>query len=348
MVEAQPGSGVTADSPAAPDFTTYARDADARDLGRASTAPDTSTGADAASPTAQPGDQAASTDAHAADSASAKPDSPKPRNLQTRKEQIETEIADLRAKLDLRRALRDELATLDRSKAEPAPESRPAKPTTAEWQRYRLHPDAPKTEDFDTYEDFVAAQATFIADKRYEEREARAKLDAESRERVGSVQRTIQTFKDRIKAAREADPEFDAKVDPGLLEIVPAFALRVNEPVRPANVLLQSCVESDAASALLLHFSTPEGQKEWAELTSQATPAAMLRAFGRVEARFLSGSAAGDVPPAKPVTTAPAPPVILGMKPPASPDRVRAAVAAGDYRAYEAAADAADLAVRRR
>lgn len=347
-MDAQPGTGASSvESPPTPDFSAYVREADARDLGRTTT-PDTDTGAhDADSPSAQPGQQAPSTEGRPAASEPAVPGpEKKPHNLQTRRGQVDAEIEDLREKLKLRRALRDELATLDRPAAKTPPVSDPAPPATpALWQRYRLHPDAPQVEAFEQYEDFVAAMGVFIADQRAQERESRARLDRESHERMSAVEQDISTFNGRIKAAREADPDFDTKIHPGLTEIIPAFALRPDEPVHPANVLVQEIVRSEAASPLLVHFSTPEGREDWNRLVGTPTPAAMLRAFGRIEARFLTdGPAAADRPPAKPVTSAPAPPKTLGTKPPVSADRAAAAIKAGDFLAYKRAADAADLA----
>jgi hypothetical protein len=333
-----PDSGASpAASPTAPDFLAFSAAADAADLGHA---PDSGAPSDA-SPASEPAAQAAP------DAGVKAPDKPA-KNAKTRTEQLDTEITDLREKLRIRAALREELQQTAHPADDP-PASEPAQPTRAEWQRYRQHPDAPKVEDFDAYEDFVAAQSVFVADQRFEERQRAHAADQRSRERLTETEQTISTFRERAQAARDADPEFDQKVDPGLMELVPAFALRPHEPVRPANVLMQECVKSDAAPALLLHFSTPEGQKDWQRIAAAATPAEMLKAFGRVEARFLSdGPPAAARAAASLVSSAPEPPTTLGRRPPASPDRAGAAIKAGDFGAYQAAADAADLAVRRR
>jgi hypothetical protein len=158
------------------------------------------------------------------------------------------------------------------------------------------------------------------------------------------TQETITGFHDRLKAAREKDPEFDTKIDPGLLEIVPAFALRPGESLGPANVLLQECVKSEAAPDLLAYFSTQEGQAAWQRVVTAPTPAEMLKRFGRIEARFLSDGSPAAPAAAIPVSSAPPPPTTLGKRPPSAPDRAGAAVSAGDFSAYEAAQNAADLA----
>lgn len=345
-MESQTGSGALADSPPAPDFAAFAREADAADL-----APSSPPSTSADSSPAPVGDTPAS-DAGAADSPPAKPVDKPAKNLQTRTEQVTAEVAELQEKLRLRKALREELDAIGRS--EPAkPASDPAAPAPkATWERYKHLPDAPKPEQFDVYEDYLDARAEFIVEKHTEARERHAAADRESRERVKGTETKIAAFTERVVQAREADPEFDAKVDSGLLKIIPAFSLLKGEPVQPANVLLQEIVTSEAATALLLHFSTPEGHAEWqrlAKLAYEDSPAAMIRAFGRTEARFLSTEKAAAAPaPAKPFTSAPAPPRVMGKEPPASPDRAAAATRSGSYRDYEAAANAADLAVRRR
>lgn len=342
-MDIQPATGSEqAAPPTAPDYTAYEAEANARDLGRA--APERP----AADP-APPGEQGAATAASAdAGSDPASPTEKPKRNLQTRRVEVSDEIAQLQRDLEIRRALREELAALKAPTDAKPSASSPETPTAAEWQRYRQHPNAPKPEDFDTYEDFTTAQAVFVTERVFEARDRRAQLEAASKARTDETGQTIHGFKERIAKAREADPDFESKVDPGLMAIVPAFALRADEPVTPANVLLQECVTSEAAPALLLHFSTPEGHAEWSRIVNQPTPAAMLKAFGRAEARFLSdGSSSSAASAAKPVTSAPAPPTMLGARPPSSPDRARQAVSAGDFRAYEAEANARDLARRR-
>lgn len=348
MDVAQPGPGAEpAAPPAAPDYAAFERGEDLADLGRS-----TPGATDAGTPPDPPGDQAASTEALGKPTGSdpAAPDDKKPRNLSTRKAELDAENEELRQKLRTRKLLREELATLDRP-ANGKPASDPAPTTTkAEWERFKLLPGAPKAEDFESYEDFVDARSLFIFDERFKEREQRATVERQSTERAESTKQTVTAFNDRIKAAREKDPEFDDKVEPDLLAIVPSFAIRPGEKVTAANDLFAEVIGSDVSSELLVHFSTPEGQTEWGQIVQAPSYAALMRMFGRVEARFLSNGTAAEPAkaPAKPVTSAPAPPTVLGTRPPANPDRIAAAVKAGDYSALEAAEDAADLARARR
>lgn len=343
-MDIQPATGAEqTDSPTVPDFSTYEAEANARDLGRA--APDRPA-ADAPPPSGSEGAATAAKPDAGSDPAS-QTEKPK-KNLQSRHAELDDEIGDLRRKLDIRRALREELGSQKAPVDAKPSASSPETPTAAEWQRYRQHPNAPKVEDFDDYEDYTIAAGVFVTEQVFEARERRSQLEAESKARVDETGKTIKGFAERLAKAKEADPDLESKIDAGLMGIVPAFALRADEPVGPANVLLQECVTSEAAPALLLHFSTPEGHAEWRRIIGQPTPAAMLKAFGRTEARFLSdGSSSPAATAAKPVTSAPAPPTMLGTRPPSSPDRARQAVNAGDFRAYEAEQNARDLARRR-
>jgi len=351
-MEPTPGSGASsADSPNAPAYSTYATEADARDLASFRGEPTTRTERDSSSPA-----ESARADSEAATAAPSTTDpatdaagtTPKPsRNLETRRKQVDEDVAKLQESIRLRKALREELAALGPSGNATPQGSQPAQkpPTAAEWERYLAHPDAPKEEDFDDYRKFVAAMGVFAADRHYEALERKRSLNAESERRMAETEQTYGKFRARVDEARKADPEIENKIDPGLMSIVPSSALLPNEPLRPANVLLQNVVESEAAPELLVHFSTPAGQQDWSNMLAAPTPAAMLRAFGRIEARFLSdgSTAKASTPAPKPVTSAPEPPTALGRRS-STADPASAALAKGDYAGYRAAADAADLA----
>lgn len=347
-MEAPNTDAAVAESSPAPDFQTYRQEADAAELaGRSPSLGEQSAGA----PTAQPAEQAVSTETQR-DAASETADPPKKgAHLKARLSDLEAEKARLQEELRTVKLLRQELAAMRQPAADttkPGSDPAPQQPTKAEWKRYTLHPDAPKVEDFDAYEDFTAAQSAFVIGRVLEERQEQARLDAESSRRVQEDVGKIEALKGRLAKAREADPEFDQKVDPGLMQLTPRFALAPGEAPRPANVLIEEIVTSDAAAELLVYFSTPDGQREWGNLIASKTPAALMRAFGRVEARFLGGSRAEPAKPAAAhVTGAPEPPTILGRQP-AAADRVKSAAEKGDFASYKAAADAAELAKLRR
>ena len=344
-MDMQPDSGaaVPAESPTAPDFSAFEQEQNTADLARFRPA----------SPAADRADQAPDP---VSESAAPPADDPSPdpkpkKNLDTRIAQLKGENDELSQQLRTRRMLREELSKLNAPPAKnDPPASKPASQTQAQdWQRYKGHPDAPQVESFESYEDYLDARAVFLADRRFEDRERTSRLDAESKQRAQSLQDRITGFHDRLKSARDSDPDFEATLNPSLLEVEPAFALPHGTPIRAHNVLAQHLVWSEASTALLKHFSTPEGQQDWARLCQTETPADLMLGFGRLEARFL-----GDVPakaapaPAKPVSTAPPPPTTVGSRASGPVDRKDHAVRNRDYSAYEAAANAEDLAVRRR
>lgn len=293
------------------------------------------------------GDQSVSTETKPAASEAATPVDKPAKNVKTRSAELDAEIAELNRKLELRRTLREELASTQRPVDATPAESSTAKSSSSELDRYKNHPDAPKTEDFDVYEDYLDARAVFLADRRYEDRQRAESLDRESKARLATIEQTIADFSQGIAKAKEADPDFESKVDPRLMAIKPAFALGPKEQLGPHNVLVEEIVKSDQRAALLLHFSSPEGQEDWKRLCG-LQPAAMLKAFGRIEARLETpGPAAGEKPPAKTVTSAPDPPLTLGKKPAQPADSAEGAIKAGDYRAYEAIENARAVAAHR-
>lgn len=303
---------------------------------------------DADSPSAPSGDQSASTDASVAASEPATPVEAKPKhkNAETRiqellaeraaarerAEQAERRAADLEAKL---------AAGKDAKSSESSPETKPP----ADWQRYAHHPDIPKSDDFDNYEDFVTARGLFVADQRYQEREARANEDRASQQRLDTLSKQIADFNQRLEQYTTEHKGF--QVHPELLKIAPDFAVGAGQEPGPLNLAMGETVRSEHSAPLLAHFSTEEGRKDWIAIVSQPTPAALLKAFAKVEARF-DGQAAAPSAPAKTITDAPPPPMTLGKRGASAPvDSARSSLKAGDFSSYAAQMNARELAAKR-
>lgn len=285
-------------------------------------------------------DQAASTDASS--SPASEPGKPaKGLKLKARSAEIEAENQALQEKLRLRALLREELARTDRPTDAPR-DSSPAPDRAPEWKRYVDMPDAPQEDAFDNYRDFTAAMGTFIADKRYEERESRQRIQQQHSQHAEKVHQTIESAQARIQAYQQTDPDFATKVHPALLELRPVSSLGSDERIGPENVLAEEVLKSEVQPHLMLHFSTPEGQAEWGRMLRLA-PSDLLRAFGRIEARFESQAPAST----KTITSAPAPAMTLGRKPAAPANDVESAVANGDFAAYSARMNARDVAAHR-
>jgi hypothetical protein len=284
------------------------------------------------------GDQSVSTDTTAAAASEpAKPAETKPpKNAETRIQELLAERAQARAEAN---RYREALESLRRTPDAKPAESSPAKPSKAEWQRYREHPDAPKVENFDTYEDYLDARATFIADQRYAEREQVQQRTVQRQQLESEIQTIQQTAKQRLDEYAKTDSELSKKVDPGLLDIPTVWSCLQNGITPgPENAIIEEITKSEAIAPLAIYFSTPEGQKEFGELVvlGRKDAAAMLRRFGRIEAKFEKrAEASAEPPPLKTVSTAPAPPTVLGKKPAEPADEAKAAMARGDFAAYK-------------
>jgi len=292
------------------------------------------------SSTVQPDGQAASTDASSAPASEpGKPAKP-PKNADTRVQELLADRAQARAEAA---QLRERLERLERPKQDAKPGSSPA--AVPEWKRYMSLPNAPKEDQFDTYAEYVAASSFFAAQQLQSDNEARSRARAEQHQHADRVKTMAQKAIERINAYKQTDSGFDAAVNPQLMEIRPVSLLRPGEPIQADNVLAEEMLVSDYTPHLMKHFSTPEGIAEWQKLTAMS-PAAMLREFGRIEARFES-RVSSDARPPSTVTSAPEPPTTLGRKPAAAADGVAHAIKTGDFAAYERMENARELAARR-
>lgn len=279
---------------------------------------------------AQPADQATAT---AVDAPASEPGTPakKEKGAKARTAELDAEIAEMRERLRIRAALREELDRATPPKT-PTPDSSPAAETPSEYERYLAMPDAPKEEDFDSYAKFTAAMGVFITDQRWQEHQQRASAESTHMRTVDGLRQVSEAAQTRVTEFAKGDPAFAEKVNPQLLQIEPATMRRLKgEPIGPQHVLAEELAKSEAVGPLLLHFSTPEGQAEWGQLV-RLPPTDLLRAFGRIEARFDSASPSAPAP--KYVSSAATPPTVLGQRPADTSDPVDAAIKRKDPEAY--------------
>lgn len=148
----------------------------------------------------------------------------------------------------------------------------------------------------------------------------------------------------RVQTYAAANPGFTDRVDPRLIAIPLASALPP-EQVRPPNVLAEAVIESPVTGQLLDHFSTPQGQQDWARLIAQPTRSGMLRELGHIEGRMQASAPSAPAAPApKTVSSAPTPPVTLGTRTADTADPLEAAIKRKDTAAYIREANKRDLA----
>lgn len=283
----------------------------------------------AASSPATPASQAASTDATPAPAS--EPGKPKGDKLKARNAQLDAENEALREKLRIRHALREELASLDRPKPDAKTDSSPDKPTQSEWQRYKALPGAPKQDDFESYDDFTAAQTLFITDQRWQEHQAKAREAGESHQRAASVQKLAEDATIRVRQYAETHPDFATKVDQRLLAVAPVSVLKPGAKIGPHNVLAEEIAKSPVTPQLLEHFSTDEGRADWSRMMT-LPPTELLRAFGRIEERL--ERAASVATPPKHQSSAPAPATVLGTAPADTADPIEKAVREKDFERF--------------
>jgi hypothetical protein len=277
---------------------------------------------------AQPVEQVPSTEGSSQDASEASdPTSPRRGNAKTRLVEVDSEIATLRTKLAERDAL------LARSRA-PTPDATPA-PTPApsadsqlpaEVQSYGAyldaHPGAPLEEFFDARSD---ARQALKESQREQQTRARAKTEAE--------QQRVTEFSSRVNARAESDPAFVESVAPAVLLLRPMSALPPGTRPGPEQVIAEEILSSPVAPQVMVALSKPE---ELARLMAMRTPAAIINAIAKIEARYEDG----EPPPAYKHTNTPAPVTTLGKRPADHLAPLEAAIRDGDMSAYKAARQA--------
>lgn len=294
--------------------------------------------ADAA--TAEPVEQAPSTDVDAKPASEPGDPASKSRGkgVKERNAELDADIAQLNEKLRIRKEIQRELAATDRAqpKSDVKTDSSPAVDKKAEAARYRAMPDAPKVEDFDTYDDWSIEMASFVADKKLEAREARTQQESQARHEEQRFTEKATKASERFNSYLEKNPAAKERISPELLAIVPISQLKPGEPIGAENFIAEQIFESDFTGELSDHFSTDAGVQEFRALMRLA-PDQILRAFGRLEARFVtSGAAQSSTKPPKTISTAPDPAETFGRRPTAGADAVESALFSGDPSAYQA------------
>lgn len=273
-----------------------------------------------AAPAADPDADDADEPAPAATAAKAEPTPEKP--VSKRQQQINDLIrkateADLRAQ-----ALEAKMAALDKgnAKAEPvkAPEAAPV-----------TDPGDPEPQEaaFEDYRTFVKAQA------RWEIRQAKREADAETAKFQQAHAETAQREEFQARAQtwigrREA---FVA-AHPDKADRMMAFLDGVHAGTPIGDVILESEVGGEVADYLAANPTE-------ADRIARLAPVSALRALGKIEAKFdstLTSASASAGPAAKTVTTAPAPPMTLAARSARPADPAAAALARGDFEAWEA------------
>ena len=210
-----------------------------------------------------------------------------------------------RAEID---ALKAELATLKGTKPGETPPTGP-RPAPGEAE--------PTPDQFETYEQFVKAQARWEA-----RQEVKAALDAgreaaEQRQRAQAEHDAMGTFEVRKEAARAKHADFD--------EVVAAQA---DLPMSPAMKAV--LVGSDQGAELVYYLAShPEEAKRIAALP----PVRQIHELGKLESR-LEAVHSGPAAPVVPISKAPAPIKPVGGDATTSSPSLEQVAIAGDMKRY--------------
>lgn len=238
--------------------------------------------------------------------------------------------------------LREENARL---KTPPAAPAQPPAAETPAWKRYAALPDAPKIAQFDSVEEHTAAMAHFIATTMLTERDqaAHARTAAESRD--AALHETATQFGQRMKAAKEADPEIASKINPDILQARPLSGLTREEAKTAsfANAVAEAGLYSEHPAALFTYVSDPKNAAEVVRI-AQLPPAQCWDALVRLDGRLggtsstITAPAPGQTPGAgaspSPITAAPPPPPTIS-KAGTTADPQAAALARGDFATWD-------------
>jgi hypothetical protein len=249
--------------------------------------------------------------------------------------------------------------------ADPANGQPPAAETAKQRiARYLALPDAPQVADFDTYPEYTAAQALFLQDAREAEQAAVAAQRQQQQQRHQQLIARDQGFRERLTAAKTADPAFveslsdEAKnlggidharrsgVEPGPIHII--GELLYDSPQAVPFLRAISADPALLASLVALPASLAQLPPAW---RAKAHVDHLVTEFRRLEGRLAyqdtltapDHAARADTPPLNLVSSAPPPPPTLG-KAGHSTDPARSALARGDFEAF----DRAEMAKRRR
>ncbi len=285
---------------------------------------------------AEPVDQVASTDAKGKKAAPAavEPEKKKPGHKKTAAEraaEVDAEASDaeqkLAAALERRSRAREALRDAEREdatskRAEPDGKQPPAvDPKEPAWKKYQAMPDAPKSKDFESLDDWGIALAAFIAEKKADEIVERRLGEREQQwgsqaEFDRQLQSEVNESLTRAKAELAEDPELPTRIDPRWTAV--PMKHPSDESARPIEFIKANVgLYAKKPLAVAAYFSTPDGEKELGALCKMSKDR-IVRELAYIDARFVSDpdpqdEAAAERPSR--VSKAPAPAPVLGKKP---------------------------------
>ena len=294
--------------------------------------------ADAA--TADQAEPGASTDARRqAASETADHGKKKGKGLDARKQQLQTEIAEMNDLLRTRSEVRRQLDALDaRPKQDAIADSSPrgkAQPEQAAYEKYANDPEAPDPEDFSDLRQWGAAMSVFVAEKVAEQKfgqlfDARAQQSAAASQQQHELNEVAEVAEQRITADEAVVPDWRDRMDPRFASIPPSRLLPEGANDSPQSFAKdQIMFESEHPAQLAVFYSDEANMAKLMRMSngrSTATPQSIMREIAYQDASFRSpGNRVGSqaaASAAKTFTKTPAPPTSLGRRPGTAGDPV--------------------------
>lgn len=311
--------------------------------------------ADAA--TAAPAEPGASTDAERkAASEPADHGKKKGKGLDSRKQQLQAEIAEMNELLRTRAEVRRQLDALDAKPKQDAKEgSSPDGKVTPEqaYAKYANDPGAPDPENFSDLREWGAAMSAFVAEKVAEEKfgqlfDARAQESAAASQQQQELTEAAEVAEQRITADEAVVPDWRERMDPRFAAIPPSRLLPAGAKDSPQSFAKdQIMFESEHPAQLAVFYSDEANMAKLMRMSNgrpTATPQSIMRDIAYQDASFRSpGSRAGAqaaAPAVKTFTKAPNPPTNLGRKPGTAGDPVEKVInGKGKFSDFMAAMD---------
>lgn len=231
---------------------------------------------------------------------------------------------------------------------QPQQPQQPTTPKEPEWKRFASMPEAPRLAEFDSVEDHAAAMALFIADTRHAERTQAEQAKAHQSQRERFLTERSEKYGTALHQAQASDPDFLSKIPPALVTARPLSGLSAEERKTAtfANSAAEAAFRSDAPDVLLKYLHANQDEVvAIARLHPSEWLPSLLRLDGRLSASTSTPTPAPSAPAPSPISAAPQPVPAL-TRAGASTDPQAAALARGDFAAWEKHETAKDRARR--
>ena len=162
----------------------------------------------------------------------------------------------------------------------------------------------PNKEDFEEFDDYVAALAQHAADQKF--RAARQQWETEQRAAAfeARLDHAVSSYSDVVAKHEAKNPGFVEAVADFADALVPSFAIPDGQPVGPENVLADEILSSAHAPALMLYLQ--EHPEEYEGILDLPSPRMIAREVAKLETRL---DAATPVTSSKPESSKAPPPL---------------------------------------